>query len=147
VNVARLIARAKVHELAVAPSDGVHKPYQDTEGVWTIGYGRNLDDNGISEAEAVQMLRHDMQTAIEEAHDEWEQLWPESSVRQEVLIEMMFNMGRTRFRRSRWPGLTRALERGDYVKAAVEMLDSKWARQVKGRAVALSKLMERGVDA
>ena len=37
-----------------------------------------------------------------------------------------------------------AVEEGDYKKAAKEMLDSKWAFQVKGRAVELAKIMETG---
>jgi lysozyme len=36
------------------------KPYQDTVGKWTIGYGRNLDDRGISKYEAEAMLRNDV---------------------------------------------------------------------------------------
>ena len=33
-------------------------PYRDTVGKLTIGYGRNLDDVGISEREAEQLLHH-----------------------------------------------------------------------------------------
>ena len=36
------------------------------------------------------------------------------------------------------------IEAGDYTKASVEMLDSKWARQVKGRATRLSEQMRTG---
>jgi len=34
-----------------------------------------------------------------------------------------------------------ALRLGNYVKAADEMFDSKWARQVKGRANKLAEIM------
>ena len=36
------------------------KPYQDTIGKLTIGYGRNLDDRGISKEEAEYLLRNDI---------------------------------------------------------------------------------------
>ena len=36
------------------------KPYKCTSGALTIGYGRNLDARGITEAEAEMMLSHDI---------------------------------------------------------------------------------------
>ena len=36
------------------------KPYRDTMGNWTIGYGRNLDERGITEEEAKIMLDYDI---------------------------------------------------------------------------------------
>ena len=52
---------------------------------------------------------------------------------------MAFNLGETRLRgfRKMWA----ALEEGNYATAAAEMLDSKWATQVKGRARDLAQLM------
>jgi lysozyme len=37
-----------------------------------------------------------------------------------------------------------AIHKGDYGAAALEMLDSKWADQVKGRALRLSNIMKTG---
>ena len=37
-----------------------------------------------------------------------------------------------------------AIEDEDYNNAAVEMLDSRWAEQVKGRATRLSDIMRTG---
>jgi lysozyme len=56
---------------------------------------------------------------------------------------MVFNMGMGRFQH-----FTRTiafLEAGDYLKASVEMLDSKWAAQVSNRAIRLSHMMKEGV--
>jgi lysozyme len=39
-----------------------------------------------------------------------------------------------------------ALEAGDYAQAAVEMMDSRWARQVGSRAEKLKKMMETGEE-
>ena len=40
------------------------KPYRDTVGKLTIGIGRNLDDVGISEAEAEYLLSNDLDRTI-----------------------------------------------------------------------------------
>jgi lysozyme len=117
-------------------------PYQDTEGVWTVGYGRNLDDVGLSEAEATQLLKHDMQVAIDECVAVFT-FWPDlNDERQEVLVNMMLNMGRGRL--LGFKKMLAALEKEDYTTAAFEMLDSRWARQVKSRAVRLSEQMRTG---
>jgi lysozyme len=42
-------------------------------------------------------------------------------------------------------GLFDALSKGDYKQAAYEMLNSKWAEQVKGRAATLAQAMLTGV--
>ena len=62
--------------------------------------------------------------------------------RRRVIVEMVFNIGLSKVLlfKKMWA----AIERRDFVEAAKEMLDSKWAKQVKGRAVRLAKIMEEG---
>ena len=51
-------------------SDGLRlKPYRDSAGKLTIGVGRNLDDNGISEAEARLLLARDVDDAWRDLDD------------------------------------------------------------------------------
>ena len=33
------------------------KPYKDTKGKWTVGYGRNLDDNPLTPDECVALFQ------------------------------------------------------------------------------------------
>ena len=117
------------------------KPYLDTVGKLTIGVGRNLDDVGITEAEAMLMLRNDIA-----AHREELSRYPWfarlNDTRQAVLIDMHFNLGAVRF--AGFVRMIEALERGDYVAAAGEMLNSRWAAQVGNRARELSTIMMRG---
>jgi lysozyme len=59
-----------------------------------------------------------------------------------VLVELVFNLGMPRLLgfKKMWA----ALDRKDYAAAADEMMDSKWAQQVKGRAKTLSDKMRQG---
>jgi lysozyme len=115
--------------------------YFDTVGVPTIGFGRNLRDKGISRREALLLLEHDIDDAIRDA-----QTFPWfkglDSVRQRVVIDMVFNLGLTRFRTLRT--LIEALERRDYGYAAERMRTFLWYRQVKSRGVRLARMMETG---
>lgn len=52
--------------------------------------------------------------------------------RKQAILNMLFNLGLTRF--SKFKKMIACIEASDAV-AAREMLDSKWAKQVKGRAV------------
>lgn len=117
-------------------------PYRCTAGKLTIGIGRNLDDVGISEAEARLMLRNDIVNAEAELRRAFSWFDRLSPLRQQVLVNMAFNIGLPRLKGFR--NMLAALERGDYNRAAVEMLDSRWARQVKSRAVELSDWMRQG---
>jgi len=117
------------------------KPYRDAVGKLTIGYGRNLDDRGISEDEAGFMLDNDIDQVVAEL-ERLPLYLGLDSVRQTVLANMAFNMGvptLLEFRR-----MLGALAEKDWDRAADEMLDSKWARQVGSRAVELSELMRLG---
>jgi lysozyme len=120
------------------------KLYTDSEGHLTIGYGRNLEDKGIDEREAEIMLDND----IAEAHGYLIQNVSEFTflnvVRQEVLVNMVFNLGINKF--LGFKKMLAAIAGRDYEKAADEMLDSRWARQVGNRAEELAERMRRGKD-
>lgn len=116
-------------------------PYRDTVGKLTIGYGRNIEDTGISEGEAKFLLNNDMDSV--EAYlltvDEYQDLDP---ARQTVIANMAFNLGfhgLMQFKRM-WAGIRRK----DYEAASREMLSSRWARQVGYRATELSEIMRTG---
>ena len=119
------------------------KPYKCTAGKLTIGYGRNLEDVGISQAEADMMFERDFAMAESEV----KRLCKEFNIDCESLIEqrfyvltdMMFNLGYNRL--SKFKKFLYALKTGSYAAAADEMLDSVWAKQVGNRATQLSALM------
>lgn len=64
--------------------------------------------------------------------------WPETV--QEVLVNMVFNLGRTRL--SKFVLFRQALIEEDWSRAAIEGRDSKWYRQVPVRAERLMRRLE-----
>lgn len=117
------------------------KPYKDTVGKLTIGYGRNLDDNGISQYEAEVLLHDDVQLCYAQCIKLpcWDKL---NEARKAALLDMCFNLGITRLKT--FKNMFGALEVGAYNRAAAEMLNSKWAAQVKTRATELAEIMIKG---
>lgn len=121
--------------------DGRLLPYRDSVGLLTIGYGRNIDERGISQEEADYMLSNDLADTIKEAHSfPWYQGLSEE--RKAVICNMIFNLGLSRFKG--FKKTIQYIESCDFDKAAIEMQDSKWARQVGPRATRLSKIMKTG---
>lgn len=118
------------------------RAYLDSEGIWTIGYGRNLQELKIDKATGERWLQQDIASAAKDARrfPEWGDL--RSPARQDVFIEMVFNMGATRVAGFR--NMLRAIRENDWSTAAKEMLDSKWARQVGNRAARLAEQMRTG---
>ena len=102
------------------------KAYQDTEGIWTIGIGRNLQDVGVSMDEAEYMLANDIDVAVGELQRTFDWFEGLSDARQRVCINMCFNLGLTRL--LGFKKFLAAMAAGDWETAGVEMLDSKWAR-------------------
>jgi lysozyme len=120
------------------------KPYLDSEGIMTIGVGRNLEDKGISESEAMHLLNNDVQDAYMEAFDQVPGFPGMNGVRKRVMVNMVFNLGITRLKGFR--RMFVALKLGDFENASREMLDSKWASQVGNRALELANQMRTGVN-
>ena len=112
------------------------------QGNPTIGVGRLLtDDRGITEDEVMLLLKNDLAWVAKkaESYGFWNRL---DSARQMVIMGMIFNMG-NRF--DQFKKMIAALEVGDYIEASAQMLDSRWAKTVKGRAVELAEQMRTGV--
>ena len=118
------------------------KPYRDTVGKLTIGIGRNLDDVGISTEEAYYLCRNDVAKAAAGLLKALPWVTRLSPARHNVMLNMCFNLGLKGL--LGFKTTLRAIEEGRYADAAAGMLASKWAKQVKGRAVELAEQMLRG---
>lgn len=117
-------------------------PYKCTAGKLTIGYGRNIEDTGISEEEAEYLLESDIQQCFNYLQDKTDYFTGLCEPRQSVMVNMLFNLGWTRL--SKFKNMIAALQAGDYKKASIEMLDSRWAKQVGKRSTELAAIMESG---
>lgn len=117
------------------------KPYTDTVGKCTIGYGRNLSDNGITAMEALMMLQGDYTELFNRLLAlPWFQALNEP--RQGVILDMGFNLGYAAL--MQFQGMIDAIQAGDYAGAAAHMLNSKWANQVGDRATEDAQIMDTG---
>ena len=116
-------------------------PYLCTAGKLTIGFGKNIQEVGLTEEEAAYLLEKDVLGAVGRLRTEpyWLDL---NEVRQAVLINMVFNLGWSRF--NGFKQMLARVQSADYAGAAAEMMASRWADQVKGRAVELAEMMKSG---
>lgn len=126
--------------------------YTCPAGFLTIGWGHNCDahpvpgvehvGDTVSRGSAEILLYQDLKAIAKELDDKlpwWRKM---EEPRQAVVLNMAFNMGVPKLM-----GFKRALSAmkiGDYNRAGSEMLDSQWARQVRGRAAELARQMVLG---
>ena len=136
--------REKLIDLIIYHEGLELKPYRCTAGHLTIGIGRNLDDRGITEDEARFLCQNDVDIVEQELVRKFPFVVGLGDVRIRVLLDMAFNLGIPRL--SAFSNMWAALEEGNFKQAAVEMLDSRWAKQVGRRATKLSQMMETGTD-
>lgn len=124
----------------------VIQPGDTVRGWPTIGYGRNLTGRGITQGEADYLLDNDLATVEREllAGAPW--VAGLDPARRLVLLEMSYNLGAGNLLRG-WPTFLGHVAAQRYDQAAALMLGSKWAGQVKSRALHLARLMQTGAFA
>ena len=107
------------------------RAYQDHLGVWTIGYGTNLQVLEISEATARKWLdrKLDEIEAGVSQHEHWCKL---NGARKDVVRSMAYQMGINGT--FNFKDMWRAIKVSDWVAASAAMRDSKWWRDPKTQA-------------
>ena len=118
------------------------KPYQCTADKLTIGVGRNIEDRGITEDEARYLLKNDIKIVEDELLSKKPMVAELDAVRQRVLVDMGFNLGIPTL--LKFQNMWLAIEQEDFIQDSIEMMDSRWARQVGQRAHKLSEAMRIG---
>ena len=111
----------------------VLQPYKCASGFLSLGVGRNLDANGVSEEEALYLLNNDIEAVINKLDKHWK-VWRSFPIAsQYVCIDLVFNMGINAWMSFR---KTRAyMELEQWEEASKELLNSKYASQVGRRAL------------
>lgn len=118
------------------------KPYYDSVGLLSLGYGRNLQAKPISQAVADLMFIEDYQEAKANVKKALPWITILSPNRQSALIQMSFNLGINGL--LGFKNMIRLMQAGDFRLAAEAGLDSKWAQQVPSRAKRIMGLVEKG---
>jgi GH24 family phage-related lysozyme (muramidase) len=144
--------REAVFETLKVDEGVVYEIYKDHLGYPTFGVGHLVLESDpehgqevgtpVSEERVKECFEKDLDTAISECVELYGARfiddWPDEA--QQVLVNMMFNMGRTRL--SKFKNFKAALDANDWKKAAVEGRDSLWYKQVTNRAERLMKRLE-----
>ena len=142
MNLERLLESVKKHE------GYRNKVYRDTLGKRTVGVGHLCvedfweDDKEYEESFLMEILQKDLQEAIRGAKELMEEhgCADIDERAEEILIEMVFQLGRTGV--SKFRNMWKALSEHNYVGASFEMLDSRWAKQTPNRAKNMADQMK-----
>ncbi len=116
--------------------------YNDHLGYPTFGIGHLVRDNDpesgepvgtpVSEDRVIEAFNQDVETVLSDCntlYDDFSDLPEEAQL---IIANMMFNLGRPRL--SKFKGMKAGVDARDWKKAADEMVDSAWYRQVPNRA-------------
>ena len=117
-------------------------PYRCPAGFLTIGYGHNLNAVPIPEHIADMLLDTDISKARGELARVFPEAWDLTSTRIDVLVNMIFNLGRGGF--MGFTNMLHAIRHGNHDAVPGHMLDSKWAKQVGRRATELAEQWAKG---
>jgi lysozyme len=139
----------KLMKEIIADEGYVYEIYNDHLGYPTFGVGHLITSKDkehgqpvgtpVSEDRIMECLENDMKIVCQEL-DMKEPWWRNlDDNRQRILANMCFNLGYPRL--SGFKNFLSALQVSDFEKAAVEMMDSKWADQVGDRAKRLRDRM------
>lgn len=136
------LANSKLREMLKRHEGLRLKTYLCPTGRITIGYGRNVEDLGITEMEANILLSNDIARVLQECTSAFAWFNSISVDRQDVVASMCFQLGMTRLKT--FKKMIAALSAQNYGLAGVEMLKSAWAKQTPLRAQELARMMNTG---
>ena len=116
--------------------------YNDHLGYATFGVGHLVIESDpeydmdlgtpISESRVIEAFEQDCENVLRDCDILYEDFADLPEEAQQVIANMMFNMGRPRL--SKFKGMKRGVDARDWEAAADEMVDSNWYRQVTNRA-------------
>lgn len=137
-------------EQQVMQDEGFRKEaYLDTVGVWTVGFGstrirgRAVEPTDVLEKDEARMyLRADLFEAMIAAKKVFPLMEKMNDVRQEVLVNMAYNLGESRLRK--FQKMILAHNNLNFMEMARQMVDSHWYTQVGARGQRLVAAMKFG---
>ena len=115
------------------------RPYDCTAGKLSIGYGFNLDDWPLTEAECLPILESRMRRVRTDLANRISYFFALPEAAQDVLVNMGYQLGVSGllgFKR-----FLSALQAGKFEDAYHEMMQSRWAQQTPNRARELADII------
>ena len=125
---------------AVKLSEGYRaRVYKDTLGIDTIGYGFAIKDLELDEDICDMILDKKLNKLIKDVDNKFSFMDDIAVEAQDVVYEMCYQLGINGF--SKFKKTIAYLRDENYKMAAIEMLDSRWAKQTPNRAKRLSNII------
>lgn len=118
--------------------------YTDTRGKLSIGIGHNLIDKPISKLVSRAMFMEDLADAIDDVNHCCSVYDELSRPRQLVMVNLAFNLGRTKL--AKFVRFWNSVHLGHWDDAANHLMDSDAARQLPARYARLAKMMREDVS-
>ena len=139
--------------------DGRHVPYDDAtgkplktgdtiKGKITIGWGRNIQDMGVSDDEATVMLQGDIDRVTAEIRKALPWFDGLDAVRQDALVNLGFNLGVLTGNPPKlltFKGTLAAFEAHDWETVCCRLDATLWRKQVGHRADELMAMIRTGL--
>ena len=93
----------------------------------------------VSKERVDECFLNDIDKVIEDCTILYDDFYTLPDEAQLIIANMMFNLGRPRL--TNFIRMRKAINEGNFTEAKIQMLDSKWAKQVPNRAERLSERM------
>lgn len=145
MNIKKLRDQLKIDE------GEIYEIYKDSEGFPTFGIGHliKVDDpeyglpigTPVSENRVYEAFQNDICVVLRDVEKLYPDFYDLPEEVQQIVANMMFNLGLTKL--SKFKGMKKGVDTRDWNKAADEMVDSRWYKQVKSRAVRLVERMRK----
>lgn len=119
--------------------------YLDSLGFHTIGIGVLIDERkggGITQEESRYLFRNRLGTKLAQCSNKFEWWQTIDDVRRGVIVCMAYQLGVNGV--ANFKKMCAALRIRDYNTAAMEALDSTWAKQTPARAQRMARIMRSG---
>ena len=150
MDIEKLRETLKVDEGVKLNSQGNHIIYLCSASKPTCGIGHMITEDDpehglpigtqIGEERVNELFDQDVEVTLDECrllYNDFDDL-PEEA--QQIIANMMFNMGRPRL--SRFHKMKQAVDSRDWIEAGNQMMDSRWYKQVTTRADRLVRRMQ-----
>jgi len=116
------------------PTFGIGHAVKEYDVEWTWPVGTPVEKERIDNA-----FQADLEDAINDVKALVPSIEDKPSQCQRVLVNMAFNLGRTRL--GKFKKMIRAVEENNFKEAANQMVDSRWYNQVGNRSIELENWM------